>query len=353
MKTVKKAVAALCLMTMFVLFTFTAFAADNTQMLTVRFGRNGEMISGSTVRIYRLGTLGKTPEGEDTILAEGDFETLPIDYVYTGTQDLADIALTLEGIVSDSKITPAYLDVTDEKGEADFDGAAFPEGAYLVVASIQKVDGVSYVPAASVISLPYIKDGQKFDVVTMELKYETQTEHVSRKVLKVWKNDREDMRNEKVSVSLLCNGSVYDTVELSEENGWSFRWDFLSPDYRWTVVERNVSTKYTVRLTFEGITFVVTNDGHLPPDEPLEEESTTNVIPPNRPGGPEYEDPSHRPSRPSHPDDDHHHDDDEEDELPYTGTNIRFVPYFAIIGTLFFICGYASFRKGELADEQE
>ncbi len=343
MKTYRRIVAVFSLICFICVGIFSAAALDNSQMLTVKFGSNGTSVSGATVRLYKIGSIT-----EKEIIPEGDFEMLPVDYVYGDTQGLANLALTLEGIVFEQKLQESYRDVTDEKGEADFDGAPIPEGAYLVLASTEKLDGTTYIPAPSIISLPYTQEGVKPDTVSLELKYETvppeTQEYISRKVLKVWKNDREDMRSEKIYVQLLCNGSVYDTQELSEENGWSFKWDYLAADCRWTVVEKNVPTNYTVLVSFEGITFVVTNDAHLPSDEPIEDESTTNQIPPNSPGGPDDESTTHRP---------HHPEDDDDDELPYTGTNIRFVPYLAIIGTLFFICGYANYRKGEISDEQE
>jgi len=334
-KIYRRIVAVLCLLCFICVGIFSASALDNTQELTVKFGRDGLAVSGSTVRIYKIGSMS---EKEKKIIPEGAFENLKVDYEYKDTQSLANLALTLEGIVFHNKIQENYRDVTDEKGEADFDGAQFPEGAYLVLASKVTQDGVCYIAAPSVIFLPYIENGLKYDVVTLELKYEIpEDKTVSRKVLKVWKNDREDMRSEAVSVKLLCNGSVYDTQKLSAENGWSYTWHELTADCRWTIVEENVSSDYEVSISFEGITFIMTNDAHLPSDEPSDEPTTDEDVP----------------GRPTRPDHYRPHPDDDDDELPYTGTNIRFVPYLAIIGTLFFIFGYASYRKGELSDEQE
>ncbi len=339
MRTARKITAVLCLICLICLMNLSAFAADNSQMLTVCFGKDGAAVSGATVRLYRIGAM---KNGE--IIPEGDFAALNIDYIYGDTQGLSDLALTLEGVVGADKITESYRDVTDEKGEADFDGAQIPEGAYLVLTSTVKTDTATCIPSPSIISLPYAENGVKPEYVILELKYETipyeESEYVSRKALKVWDGDNEDMRSAQISVMLLCNGSVYDTQVLSAENGWSCTWNYLDPHCRWTVAEKDIPADYWARVSYEGITFVVTNDGRLS-SEPFDEEPTTDEIPSNSPGGPDYERPTDRPD-----------DYDEEEELPYTGTNIRFVPYFAIIGTLFFICGYVSFRKGELADEQ-
>lgn len=337
MKTVKKTVAVLCLICLACVISFSANALDDTQTLTVSFGRDGTAVSGTDIRLYRVGTM---LSGE--IIPEGDFAALRLDYKYGDTQGLSDLALALEAVVGADKIQESYKDITDENGKADFDAAQIPEGAYLVLASTAKLDGTTYIPAPSIVSLPYIENGVKPDTVNLEIKYETvppeQDGYISRKALKVWTGDNEDMRDAEVTVILLCNGSVYDTQVLSEKNGWSYTWNYLDPDCRWTVAEKEIPVDYWARVSFEGITFVVTNDGKLP-TKPLDEESTTEEHPSNSPGGPDYDEPSPP-------------DDNEDEELPYTGTNIRFVPYLAIIGTLLFICGYASFRKGEIADEQ-
>ena len=77
--------------------------------------------------------------------------------------------------------------------------------------------------------------------------------------MKVWEDDGTEARPESVTVQLLRNGEVYDTVTLSDENGWSHTWTGLDKDDTWQVVEADVPDDYTVTVTREGITFVVTN----------------------------------------------------------------------------------------------
>ena len=341
MKNLRKAVALLCVLSMAFFLIVTASAAVNTQQLIVKFENSEKLpVSGSRIQLYRIGTRTDTK-----IIPNETFSDVGVDYEYADTAELSEIALTLEGIAAYNKIPATYTDVTDEKGEADFGGTGIEEGAYLVVASAVTIEGVTYIPAPVIISLPHIENGVQPDVVTLGIKSEQiKNEPINIKVLKVWKNDTEEMRTPFIKVAILRNGSVYETQKLSAENGWSFTWYGLSPEYRWTIVEMDVPTSYTVQLSFEGITYVVTNDGHRPDGDPIDKETTTSQIPSNSPGGPDYEDTTHRPHRP---------DDEDDEELPYTGTNIRFVPYLAIIGTLFFIGGYASYRKGEIADEQE
>lgn len=64
-------------------------------------------------------------------------------------------------------------------------------------------------------------------------------------------------------MQLLRGGQVYDTVTLNSQNNWRHRWSDLDSRYRWTVTEKAV-TDYTVTVTQEGKTFVVTNTYQTP-----------------------------------------------------------------------------------------
>lgn len=58
-------------------------------------------------------------------------------------------------------------------------------------------------------------------------------------VKKVWRGGS-DHRPESVTVQLLRDGEVFDTVVLSQENGWRYSWEGLDSSFRWTVVEAQV-----------------------------------------------------------------------------------------------------------------
>ena len=70
-------------------------------------------------------------------------------------------------------------------------------------------------------------------------------------------------------VTLLQNGTAYDTQTLSSTNGWQYTWDKLpkydknSTEISWTVREFSVPG-YVSSIRQNGYTFVLTNT----PDEP-------------------------------------------------------------------------------------
>ena len=85
------------------------------------------------------------------------------------------------------------------------------------------------------------------------------TTRISRKVLKVWEDKGfEAERPKEIEVQLLRGGEVYSTVKLNAANNWRYTWTDLDSRYAWKVVEKELEG-YTVTVTREGVTFVVTN----------------------------------------------------------------------------------------------
>ena len=104
---------------------------------------------------------------------------------------------------------------------------------------------------------------------------------VERRVLKVWKDDIQQCRPKEVIIQLLKDGTVYDTVTLNAANNWRYTWDKL-PKYNkdgskivWSVVEKELEN-YTVLITQDGVTFVVTNT--YSPDKPTDDTVTRTVL---------------------------------------------------------------------------
>ncbi len=110
-------------------------------------------------------------------------------------------------------------------------------------------------------------------------------------VLKVWKQDQEKERPDSIVVELLQtdvegNTTVADRQTLTKENQWSYTWKNLSTLMRWSVSEADVPNGYTVAVTREGNTVVLTNtakkpgksDGEVNPPSKKPTDKTTNKI---------------------------------------------------------------------------
>ena len=153
----------------------------------------------------------------------------------------------------------------------------FNRGLYLVLGQTTELqeDGKTqiYEPQTALIALPEdskeTSEGTDPYQVTAVLKFEKNDkpgnpEETKIHVLKVWKQDQEKERPDSIVVELLQtdvegNTTVVDRQMLTKENQWSYTWKNLSTVMRWSVSEAEVPKGYTVAVTREGDTVVLTN----------------------------------------------------------------------------------------------
>ena len=172
-------------------------------------------------------------------------------------------------------------------------------------------------------------------------------------LLKVWEDKgSEDARPQSVTVDLLRDGEVYDSVELSAGNNWRHDWTNLSPNADWQVTERAVEG-YTASVSQSGITFVITNTlRNSPPHGPGETPSPEETPPPEEDledwepplGDMKLEDPPQE-------------EELEDNEvplanLPQTGQLWWPVPFLAMGGVLLMFLGFAQRRRWSAADDE-
>ena len=147
------------------------------------------------------------------------------------------------------------------------------------------------------------------------------------RVLKVWSDaGNEEKRPESITVQLLKDGAVYDTVTLSAENNWAYTWTGLPQSENgrpidWQVAESAVPG-YTVAITEEGVTFRVENT--YQPDQP------DNPDNPDIPDEPPPLGPGDQPGEPT---------------LPQTGALWWPVPLLAAAGLLLLTAGLLLRRR--------
>lgn len=90
-------------------------------------------------------------------------------------------------------------------------------------------------------------------------------EYMDLTVRKVWEDNDNEEGNRPVSVTiqLLQNGTVYDTIVLSEENNWEYTWEDLSAEYSWTVREIDVPSGYMVTYEYGEFIIIIKNTEKL------------------------------------------------------------------------------------------
>ena len=294
-----------------------------TLTLTYRDGKTA--LSGAKFSIYRVADADET--GELTVRSE--FDEFDLDIRGKNDRRWREMAQTLESYVLRRELTPADSGKTDKTGmlTVPTQGKTLAAGLYLVIGERHTQGGNDYDAEPFFVLLPTqdLENNEWVYDVSANVKFgktpvPDDGDTVTRKVLKVWDDDgAEDSRPQEITVELLRNGKVYDTVKLSEKNNWRYTWLDLDADTRWSVTEKTVSG-YTVSITREGITFVVTNT-----KKPERTDTPDTPVKPSNPS---------KPSSPAKP------------TLPQTGAVWWHVEALALSGLVFLILG-ALDRKTE------
>lgn len=184
-------------------------------------------------------------------------------------EDRARLASSLYNYLSRDGAEPEDRQTTGENGMATFSN--LPVGLHLVMGDACREGRTSWTPIPTLIQ---IEDGHPS---TLNVKHEKYTEptdhsdtHVSRKVVKVWKDasDGSEAVEQDVTVQLLKDGKVYDEQVLNEDNSWRHTWNGLDSGHTWEVVEEDVPDGYTVDVEKNGATFMVTNTKEPEPETP-------------------------------------------------------------------------------------
>ena len=261
-----------------------------TLTLTYRDGKT--VLSGAKFSIYRVADADEM--GELTVRSE--FDEFDLDIRGKNDRRWREMAQTLESYVLRRELTPADSGKTDKTGMLTFptQGKTLAAGLYLVIGERHTQGGNDYDAEPFFVLLPTqdLENNEWVYDVSANVKFgktpvPDDGDTVTRKVLKVWDDDgAEDSRPQEITVELLRNGKVYDTVKLSEKNNWRYTWLDLDADARWSVTEKTVSG-YTVSITREGITFVVTNtkkpDRTDTPDTPVKPSNPSSPAKPTLP----------------------------------------------------------------------
>lgn len=284
----KQICAGILLLLCFLLLPVPAYAAGTVDLtknvsLTISYQYEGTPISDAPFRLYYVAKIDQYAEFTLT----GDFKDYPVRVNGLNSENWRELAETLAGYVQRDGLIPLDSGVTDRSGLVTFPNQqkSLSPGLYLVMAESVSADSYTYVTEPFLVSLPNLEkssDAWEYDV-SVAPKY-TRTynppdrpsdETVERKVLKIWDDDgASEKRPKEITVLLLKDGKVFDTVQLNADCGWKHLWTNL-PKYEngrlivWSVTEQQVQD-YTVSVTQEGITFVVTNTCDQPdtPDQP-------------------------------------------------------------------------------------
>lgn len=244
-------------------------AADKTLTLICR--REDVTLVGMQWKLYRVGER----KNGDFILT-GEFKDYPVYLKDMSESAVASAARTLESYAVADGIEHVSSGKTDTNGELVFNG--LDNGLYLAAGKILQVGSVYYVPSSLLIEVHDNSASFSYDAYPKFYFATLSEEAKTYKVKKVWvdNDDAYLARPVNVTVDLLCDGELRDTVVLSEENNWEHQWLDLEPLAEWRVVERKIPVKYGVVIDFNETQYLIKNSyGKTPIIDSGEEVRTT------------------------------------------------------------------------------
>lgn len=134
-----------------------------------------------------------------------------------------------------------------------------PAGTYLIAAQDFIRDNVKYEIQAFLLPVPCMGSFEVTATIKAKASPLPPKEYVARRVIKTWKNDSPRVRPKEITVELLRDGKVFETVKLSKDNNWRYTWEKLENTYDWSVREKDVPPQYSTRTKKDGITFQLIN----------------------------------------------------------------------------------------------
>ena len=235
--------------------------ASREASLRVYFGENGTGFPGVSFSIHRAADVSET--GVYTLA--GDFAKYPVSLKDLDSAGWRALAQTLASYAARDELPPLQTKTSGQDGKCRFSGLT--AGLYLVIGERYMSENVVYTPEPMLVSLPgQTEGGWDYDAeaVCKFDREDTPAGPICRKVQKVWKDEGiEEKRPEEITVQLLENGRIADTVILSKENNWEYTWKNLDGNSRWQVAEAEVPDGYTVTVTQESAVFC-TSSGRIP-----------------------------------------------------------------------------------------
>ncbi|WP_425622756.1 Cna B-type domain-containing protein [Bifidobacterium adolescentis] len=240
--------------------TDTSAAANANGSITVTYQYQDAALNLASTSLYYLADWsakgGYTPTGDFA-----NHTAYPVDWdiLNADQQTLRDFANTMAGYIAVNKPAAENTLKTDSAGVATFN--QLKDGLYLAVVAPYQGNVLTCQTAAMLVALPNVhKDAADQRTLSIEPKADCAVPPTTTiSVNKVWKDKNSSKRPESVTMNLLQDGKVYDSIMLNNANDWKYTWKGLQAKHEYTVVEANVPGNYTALVDRENNDYTVTN----------------------------------------------------------------------------------------------
>jgi LPXTG-motif cell wall-anchored protein len=247
--------------------TVEPISPEKSCSLTLRYVCDGIAFENLPVKLYRIAAV--SAEAQYTLTPQFRSSGLEINGIQNaGEWDV--IRSSLEAHILAAGIAPDVESVTDAGGQACF--AGLMPGLYLVAAVHTEQEGWHYSFRSTLIALPGLDESGLwlYDMAATpkpDILPPSEPQELQYQVLKLWKDGgNAEKRPTSIEVEIFRNGESQQTVILSEENNWSYRWTVPADGAHWQVVERNIPQGYVLTVEERTTTIILTNS--IPKDPP-------------------------------------------------------------------------------------
>lgn len=239
--------------------------AAETPDITIK-AEHGEHIAIPDVTFHLYPVASVATDGH--LIYEAPFDNLNLTTQPLSEENIQSLSNTLSAYVKAQNISASQTKATGPSGVLTFSLTDYQEpgkiylilGDSLITANQEKL---SFQPL--LVQIPYQTNGNLHPIIIpkpIKLPDETNKEL---SVVKVWKNDTEQVRPESITVGLYKNGKKQAEQILNEANSWRYTFTNLTGVDDWQIIEEKVPSGYTVAINETTSTIVITNTKSTPP----------------------------------------------------------------------------------------
>ena len=244
-------------------------------MLTLTYTCDGTAFEDVSVKLYKIADVSS--DFQYTLTSHFEPSELILNSVRTnGEWDV--IRSTLEAHIIADNINADAVAKTDSEGMVYFEN--LKPGLYLATVGTVTQKELTCFFDSALVALPGLSaDGRPQYQVTVASKSEMippSDKEIELKVLKLWKGDEErNSRPKNIEIEIFRDSASYERIVLSQDNNWSYSWSAKDDGAKWTVIERDTPSGYTMTVENRNNAFVLTNT-YTPknPDEPFDAPQT-------------------------------------------------------------------------------
>lgn len=242
----------LCLLPTFIFADVVDFNKTGSISIDLIDDDTSRPISGVSVSIYKIANVSEKNhnlyyEYESDVDCTVDINKL----------DNENITNEIESCILNKDATATQI--SDSKGHIEFRNLDL--GIYLIKHTDNVSDGYTF--NTFLLNIPMVVDNKfEYDINTTPKIELTKLFDIT--VYKIWNNPKNNNIPSKVTIELIKNDIVIDTVELNKESNWSYTWKDMEMSDLYSVKEINVPKDYKVSYRVENNNvFYVTNTSTL------------------------------------------------------------------------------------------